>query len=181
MTRAEHCIGIVLQFEGGLVDHPADRGGSTNKGITQITYDAHRREKGLPPQPVQFIADSEVLEIYTAGYWTAAHCYQMAPPVDLAVMDCAVHSGPARSIKFLQQCVGVEDDGICGPATLQALAQCINHTSAQMVAQSVIMRRRKFLQELTMRDPSQRVFLHGWINRCDRLAALIDAHKGARG
>jgi hypothetical protein len=33
---------MVLHHEGGFVDHPADPGGATNRGVTQATYDAYR-------------------------------------------------------------------------------------------------------------------------------------------
>ena len=39
----ERSLQFVLEREGGRVDDPRDRGGRTNKGVTQRVYDAHRR------------------------------------------------------------------------------------------------------------------------------------------
>ena len=36
----DEIIDDILRREGGYVDHPLDRGGPTNFGITQITLDA---------------------------------------------------------------------------------------------------------------------------------------------
>ena len=36
----QQALRLVLADEGGVSNHPADRGGLTNKGITQATYDA---------------------------------------------------------------------------------------------------------------------------------------------
>jgi len=39
----ETALPFVLRWEGGFVDHPADPGGRTNRGVTQRTYDAWRQ------------------------------------------------------------------------------------------------------------------------------------------
>lgn len=35
------CLALVLVHEGGFVNHPADPGGATNKGVTIGTFRAH--------------------------------------------------------------------------------------------------------------------------------------------
>lgn len=40
-TRA---ITFILKWEGGFSDDPDDRGGRTNKGVTQKVYDTWRAE-----------------------------------------------------------------------------------------------------------------------------------------
>ena len=57
---------FVLRWEGGFVDHPADPGGRTNKGVTQKVYNASRARLGLAPQDVKNITDAEVHAIYEA-------------------------------------------------------------------------------------------------------------------
>ena len=55
---------LVLADEGGVSNHPADRGGLTNKGITQATYDAWRELHGRPSRSVRAIEHAEVDAIY---------------------------------------------------------------------------------------------------------------------
>lgn len=62
---------FVLQREGGYVNDPTDLGGETNKGITYRTYNAYRKSKGLKPQSVKDISDSEVEDIYYNNYYKA--------------------------------------------------------------------------------------------------------------
>ena len=38
---------FILRWEGGYVNHPADPGGATNKGVTQKVYDDWRERQGL--------------------------------------------------------------------------------------------------------------------------------------
>lgn len=40
--RFKYCLAIVLEFEGGYVNHPNDPGGATNMGITHKTLAAWR-------------------------------------------------------------------------------------------------------------------------------------------
>ncbi len=43
--RIEGLIQAVMRKEGGFVDHPADRGGATNLGITQATLSVYLGRK----------------------------------------------------------------------------------------------------------------------------------------
>ena len=55
---------FVLKWEGGYVNDPDDKGGATNKGITQCTYNGWLKTKGLKPKDVKNITDVEVAQIY---------------------------------------------------------------------------------------------------------------------
>jgi lysozyme family protein len=83
----------------------------------------------------------------------------------MAVFDCAVHSGPSRSIKLLQRACGVVEDGVLGPVTLAS--------AGTVDPLKVIAVRRDFLEGLIKKDPSQEVFRKGWMNRTDDLAATM--------
>ena len=110
----------VLKYEGGYVDHPKDPGGPTNKGVTQAVYDSWRKSQNLPTQTVRNIADSEVAAIYKNLYWDRVNGDNLPTGVDFAVFDYAVNSGVSRAAKSLQSVVGVTQDGVIGPATIQA-------------------------------------------------------------
>lgn len=118
--RYSECIPLILHHEGGYVNHPADPGGATNKGVTQKTYDAWRDKQGLPRQSVRNIADSEVHAIYRRDYWDAIRGDDLPAGVDYAVFDFAVNSGINRASRFLQDVVRVPSDGKIGPATIAA-------------------------------------------------------------
>lgn len=113
----------VLAHEGGYVNDPQDPGGATNKGITYRVYDAYRQKNGLAPRDVREITPDEVAAIYRFQYWNPAHCDELPAGLDYVVFDGNVNSGVSRSVKWLQQALGVEQDGQVGAVTLAAIKQ----------------------------------------------------------
>lgn len=114
-------LALVLQHEGGYVNHPMDKGGPTNKGVTQRTYDAYRRARNAGSRSVKFITDDEVGDIYRSRYWDVVRGDDLPWGVDYVTFDFAVNSGPSRAAQFLQRAVGTDDDGAIGPITLAAV------------------------------------------------------------
>ena len=151
----------VLKYEGGYVDHPKDPGGPTNKGVTQAVYDNWRKSQNLPIQSVRAIADSEVAAIYKNLYWDRISGDLLPSGVDFAVFDFAVNSGVSRAAKTLQAVVGVTQDGVIGPATIQA--------AKTYVAMSVTNKRLAFMQSLSIWS----TFGKGWSARIADVKAQI--------
>ena len=153
----------VLKYEGGYVDHPKDPGGPTNKGVTQAVYDNWRKSQNLSTQSVRAIADSEVAAIYKNLYWDRVRGDDLPSGVDFAVFDYAVNSGVSRAAKTLQAVVGVTQDGVIGPATIQA--------TKTYVAMSITNRRLAFMQSLSIWS----TFGKGWSARIADVKAQIIA------
>jgi lysozyme family protein len=136
------CLAQVLKYEGGYVDHPKDPGGPTNKGVTQAVYDSWRKANNLLTQSVRNISDSEVDAIYRQEYWAPISGDDLPAGIDFAVFDYAVNSGVSRAAKTLQSVVGVTQDGVIGPATIQA--------TKTYVATTVTNKRLAFMQSLSI-------------------------------
>jgi lysozyme family protein len=124
----EQCFALVLKTEGGFQDDPHDLGnvladgrpGCTNMGVTQATWEAwvghmvtHADMGALTP--------NDVLPLYKKNFWDGCNCDDMPYGLDYALYDLAVNSGVRRAIRFLQQVLGVTDDGVVGPATMAAI------------------------------------------------------------
>lgn len=171
MLDFKRCLLFVLAREGGFVDHPADRGGATNRGITQATYDGWRDRQGLARQSVRLISDTELSAIYKRDYWDKVAGDDLPTPVNLVVFDAAVNSGPGRAVRWLQDACGVSADGVVGPVTLEAAHQFCNVAGAQTLARLIIEKRKQFYEAIIARDASQRVFQRGWMNRLAELEA----------
>ena len=173
MSRFDQCLKFVLEREGGYVCDSSDRGGATNCGITQSTYDDYRVRAGRNRQPVIGIDANEISDIYRLLYWKAVHGDKLPRPVDLVVFDAAVNHGPRQAILFLQRAVGAEDDGVIGPQTIAAVQADLKAGLSVSVAAAIIVMRREFYERLVARDATQAKFLNGWNNRLDHLSKEI--------
>lgn len=115
------CVEIILRYEGGFVNDPDDPGGATNFGITLATLRSWRNDTSLQPKDVRAMPVSEAKAIYQAKYWNAVSGDLLPRGLDLAVFDFGVNSGVSRASKMLQNIVGVPEDGVIGPITLEAV------------------------------------------------------------
>ncbi|MFC7399697.1 glycoside hydrolase family 108 protein [Chelatococcus sp. GCM10030263] len=115
------CVDLILANEGGYVDDPQDLGGATNLGITRATLSAYRG-RAVTKDEVRALRIGEAKTIYRRNYWNAVSADDLPAGLDLAVFDCAVNSGAKRAALLLQQALGVKQDGIIGPITLEAAA-----------------------------------------------------------
>jgi lysozyme family protein len=143
----------VLKYEGGKVDDPRDPGGRTAFGVTQNTYNAWRKKQNLPIVDVFTISQNEVAAIYRQEYWDRIRGDDLPAGVDFAVFDFAVNSGVSKAAKTLQSVVGVTQDGVIGPATIQA--------AKNYVAMAVTNKRLSFMQSLSIWS----TFGKGWSAR----------------
>lgn len=162
-------IPFVLRWEGGFVDHPADPGGRTNRGVTQKVYDRWRARQGLAPRDVKFIDEAEVHAIYETDYWLPPRCDLLSRPLDLVQFDTAVNMGVGRAVRLLQQCVGCEPDSDFGPQTEGAVAAC----DAGDTVRAYCDRREAYYRNLADKRPELKVFLKGWLNRLNALRVEI--------
>lgn len=143
----EDALKVVLKHEGGYVNHPADPGGATNKGITTRVYHEYLATKGLPPADVKHISNADVADIYRTQYWNTAKCDVLPEPMATFQFDSAVNHGVNKANWFLANSRG-------DPAKYLEL-------------------REDFYRHLARTRPAMQVFLKGWLKRIDSLRGLL--------
>ncbi len=166
----ELALAFTLNEEGGYVDEPDDRGGATNHGVTQKTYDAYRKTLNLAPRNVRDISHQEVAGLYQQLFWRPARCDALAAPLGVCHFDWAVNHGVPGAIRTLQGSLSVPVDGVFGPATCAAAG-----TAEPMptVGRYLELRRTWYLSYVKA-DPKQAKFLPGWLARVERLRAYLE-------
>ncbi len=171
MSDVEALLAALLRREGGFVDHPDDRGGPTNFGITQKVARAAGWAGTMRDLPREL-----ALAIYRERYWHAPRLdalVAIAPGVAAEVFDTGVNMGVGTAVAFLQRSLNVLNrddavlvDGRIGPATLAAVAALLARRGARGAA--VLLRALNALQgaryiEIAENHPAQQAFVFGWL------------------
>ena len=156
-------IDQILKFEGGFTDHSADKGGCTNFGITAATLGEWRKlGRDASFVEVQNLTKDEAKEIYTQNYILQPRFNLIEDgALRFLCVDSAVNSGPQRATEWLQEALAITSDGVLGPKTLAAVASC----EPSVVYRKLLAIRIKFIGKIVTNNPSQLVFLNGWLNR----------------
>ena len=147
-------------FEGGYVNHPDDKGGPTNRGVTLRTYREHfGQHKTI--EDLKNLSDKEWQHIMKAGYWDKCKADQIdSQAVAEIVVDWCVNSGMV-GLRRVQELVGAKPDGIAGPITLSL----INYSDPRLLFDRIKAARNQFYINIVKRDPKKKVFMPGWMNR----------------
>jgi lysozyme family protein len=160
---------ILLSVEGGYSNDPDDAGGATNHGITQRIYHAWRDTQRLPRQSVKEITDAEVADIYEEWYWVPSRAGELPWPLAGIHFDCFANCRPEAARKQLQRALGVVDDGVFGPRTLQAA-----QAAGRLECYRYLLERVWHYRKLARQVPRQVKFLSGgWLGRLERWAKEV--------
>lgn len=148
---------MVLEHEGGYVNHPADPGGETKYGITKRSY---------PHVDIRNLTVAQATAIYRRDWWDR-HQYGLLPhAVAEKVMDMSVNMGARRAHILLQRALNrlgaqLGLDGMLGPMTRAAIAG----RDAERVREALRKEQAAFYERLIARRPHMAVFRRGWMRR----------------
>jgi len=164
MANVNKLAPIVAKWEGRFVNNPNDKGGATNMGITigtwrKVGYDKDG-DGDIDVQDIRLLDERDfacVLKIYW-NRWSANSIINQS--VANILVDWVFNSG-AWGIKIPQRVLGLKQDGVVGPATLKA----INSANQKELFNKIFEARKKFLNDIVSNNPSQKVFIKGWLNR----------------
>ena len=179
MKTIDQMVEAILAHEGGFAHHPNDRGGPTNFGITQATYSRWLGRQASLAE-VQNMREETAKEIYLTNYYFAPRINGFDADVQPQVFDCAVNHGPRQAIKFVQTVVNLAGfgviavDGVNGPKTTSAAHRAYEAMQAYFI-NAIADERIHFYKQMVSHDPSQRVFLAGWLRRARAFKVEIGA------
>jgi len=174
----EDPIGVILEHEGGYVNHKDDKGGPTNFGVTQETYSNWLGR----PASIQDVKDMKVetaREIYETRYFTGPRIDTLPEPPRTLILDMAINHGPRNAVKMLQRTVNlagfgpISVDGAIGPGTRAAVEKAAEEMG-NYLQNAICEERIKFYHRIVERKESQRVFLKGWLRRANSFKLPTD-------
>lgn len=165
----------ILDKEGGYVNHPDDRGGPTNWGVTQATARAHGYDGDM-----RKLTRQQALDILHADYWIAPRFDQVAE-ISTAIADklcdAGVNMGPSQPGKWLQRWLNAFNnrgilypdliiDGVIGPRSLNALNHYLIRRGSE--GELVLLRglncsQGQYYLELAERRAANESFIYGWL------------------
>ena len=171
----EQYIDHIIRVEGGYVDHPNDRGGPTNFGITEQVARAFGFSGDMRNLPLTFAR-----QIYRERYWLQPRFHEVdriSPRVAQELLDTGVNMGTGVAGRFLQRALNVLNaqarhypdiavDGAIGQMTLQALREYLRRRGED--GETVLLRMLNGQQavryiEIAERNVTQEDFTHGWL------------------
>lgn len=175
MSTFVRSLTVVFGAEGGYSDHPADRGGKTNMGITEGTLARAYANGIVGHKDVKKLTRDEAAKVYDALYWGPSGAGQMPWPLCLLHFDAAVNHGLGGAGKQLQRTINrikgpvLAVDGAVGPATFAALKDI----EIKFFCLELLKTRKEYFETIVRNNPSQKVFLKGWLNRIEKLKKYI--------
>ena len=150
------CLDLVLKSEGGWVNNFNDPGGETNFGVTKRVWEEY---VGHPVESLKKLTKEEVAPLYELKYWRPCYGEILPRGLDLVVFSMGVNAGPGRSVKLLQQSIGLVPDGVIGPRTRGLIS---DSNCATLIAKFSEVRREYYRALKTFP-----IFGRGWLNRVD--------------
>ena len=164
MADYKKLIPFILKWEGGFTNDPADRGGATMKGITIGTFAAYRNTKGKPAPTVtdlKNISDQEWEDVFKSLFWDRWHADNIKTQSIANILVDWVWASGKYGITIPQRILGVTQDGVVGPKTIEAL----NARDADKLFAQLRQARINFVETIVKRNPLQGKFLNGWKKR----------------
>ena len=146
----------VFDSEGKYSNKSQDKGGPTNMGITQSTYNDYCRRHNLPNKNVKNLSKEETIQVYYNDYWLKSGLDKEKDPIkSLIIFDTAVLHGVGRAKQFLRQSNG----------DLNKFLEL----------------RREYNKNTVEKHPDQKEFEKGWYNRIDRLEKILKRYESVKG
>ena len=161
-------LDVILQEEGGFDLTRADSGNWTGGAVGRGELRGTKwgiSAAAYPTLDIEALTKADAQAIYDRDYWQPLDEGAMPRPLALIVFDAAVNNGVWHAVRWLQESVGANVDGVMGPLTIAATTHTIAATGWQPLAIEFMAQRLVGMAAL----PTWRVFGLGWARRLSGL------------
>ena len=159
MNNFKECLALVLKSEGGYVNNPKDPGGMTNLGITKKSLEEWLGHD-VDEKFMRNLTPEMAAPFYEQKYWRSCYGEVLPRGLDFLCFSFGVNAGCGRSVKLLQQSLGLVSDGVIGPRVMQKLRE----SNITDIIKGFSESRREYYRALKQFP----VFGKGWLSRTDK-------------
>jgi lysozyme family protein len=155
-------LSLILPFEGGYSNHPNDKGGPTNMGITQGVLSEYL---GRPAtvDDVKNLSRENAEKIYEIRYAKPCNIDSFKDyRVAAALLNSAINSGVGFATRMIQEIVGVKIDGVIGE---KQSIPAINAADPVWLIEEIVQAQQRRYASIVKENRTQGDFIVGWINR----------------
>lgn len=147
----------LIEVEGGYANHPNDKGGETKFGISKRQF---------PDLNIKDLTLEKAKELYRENYWRQEYDTILHEGLAYKAFEAGVHMRFTRAHALLQTALrsvgrSTPVDGILGPKTVEE----INNANGETLLAAYRSELAGHYRCIVKSDPSQGVFLDGWLNR----------------
>lgn len=167
----------VIDIEGGFSDHPLDKGGKTNYGVTEKLARKHGYDGDMNDLPFEVAVEIIVKEFVIP--LNLQKIYKLSAKVAREVLDTAVNTGANRAGVFLQQGLNLfnnrgelfkdlKTDGVIGNMTLDALRGFLKFRKDDTVLVFELnIAQYNFYKNIATqhKDDKDEAFIYGWVDK----------------
>ena len=158
---------FILSWEGGYANIPNDRGGATNKGVTISTWKAQGYDKNndgiIDVKDLKIITEADAINVMKKNFWDKWKADLIKDQNIANILVDWVWCSGKYGITLVQKMLDLNPDGIVGDKTIQA----INNHDPKTLFAKIHERRKLFLENIVKNNPSQKIFLKGWLRRLE--------------
>jgi lysozyme family protein len=170
MAKIQPLADFILSFEGGYVNHPNDKGGPTNMGVTLKTWQTQGYDKNgdgrIDAKDVKLITKADAISILRRCYWNRWKADAIKDQSIANILVDWVWLSGTPGITLVQAMLGVTADGIVGSKTLKAL----NAQPPKQFFERIKARRKQYIARVFAKRPSQKEFEAGWLRRLNAIS-----------
>ena len=186
MSDFSKCVVHTLSYEGidssptgSYSNHPLDKGGPTKYGISLKfakgtkdfeLFDA-TKDKRIDSDDIRVLSFDDAVQAYKKYFWDYFDLDTIEDNKKcFVVFDAAVNHGIGGATKLMQKTLvdlgyNVTIDGLYGPKTKAAF---VNAQPEDFVI-NFLDKRESLFRAIVKNNPSQKVFLKGWLNRIENI------------
>jgi len=167
MANIQLLVPLILKWEGGFVNDPADLGGATNKGVTLSTWKSQGYDKNgdgkIDVEDLKLIGREDIVErILRPHYWNRWQADRIESQALANILVDWVWGSGHYGITIPQGILGVKTDGIVGEKTLHVLN---SYPDPEGLFEKIKQMRRAYFNMICIDRPTNKLFLKGWLNR----------------